>query len=104
MGPEINREGEQETTQPLTPEQQKMLEVIEDARDDILAGVVTTLALVAIQPETGEKCTKTAYIYDGRGNLIQLIGALELLKAKVANRCMGVQFKGESCGFETEEE
>lgn len=95
---------EQKADKPMTPEQLKMLEVIEDVRDDILAGVVSTFALVSIQPETGEKCTKTAYIYDGRANMFHLIGALEMLKTKVSNRCMDVAFKGEDNGFHSEDE
>lgn len=61
-----------------------LIEILERALNEVLAGSVTTIGIVCIHVEYApEKHVGTQWAHDGRGDLFRLLGGLELLKARV---------------------
>ena len=62
-----------------------LVEMLDRALNEVLAGSVTTVGIVCVHVEYGpdEKHVGTQWAHDERGDLFRLLGGLEVLKARV---------------------
>lgn len=64
---------------------QNLIDILERVMNDVLVGAVTTIGIVCVHVEYGdEKHIATQWAHDSRGDLLRLLGGLEVLKARVA--------------------